>query len=34
MLYARNKWLIAHPESSEAKGGAYVGIEGVNVTLE
>ena len=34
MLYARNKWLIAHPDAPEASQGAYVGIEGVNVTLE
>ena len=27
-LWARNKWLLAHPESSEAADGAYVGLKG------
>ena len=33
MLLARNKWLIAHPDSPEAKMGAYVGLSGSNITL-
>ena len=33
LLWARNKWLIAHPDSSEAKDGAFVGINGVNIDL-
>ena len=33
-LTARNKWLLAHPESSEAKGGALVGLKGVNIDLD
>lgn len=33
MLWMTNKWLIAHKDTSEAKAGAYVGIEGENVTL-
>ncbi|MBO4389771.1 MAG: DUF4867 family protein [Lachnospiraceae bacterium] len=33
LLWARNKWLIAHPESSEAKQGAYVGITGENISI-
>ena len=33
MLWARNKWLLAHPSSSEAKSGAYVGLTGENVDL-
>jgi len=33
LLWARNKWLIAHPESSEAKQGAFVGLSGVNIDL-
>jgi hypothetical protein len=33
MLWARNKWLLAHPSSSEAKAGAYVGLTGENVDL-
>ena len=32
-LWARNKWLLAHPESSEAKDGAYVGLKGVNIDI-
>jgi len=33
MLWARNKWLIAHPDASEAKQGAYVGLVGENITI-
>lgn len=33
ILTARNKWLLAHPESSEAKGGAKVGLCGVNIDI-
>lgn len=33
LLWARNKWLIAHPDSSEAKNGAFVGLTGVNINL-
>ncbi len=33
MLWARNKWLIAHPESSEAGQGAYVGLVGENIDI-
>lgn len=33
LLTARNKWLLAHPESSEAIGGAVVGLKGVNVDI-
>ena len=32
-LWARNKWLLAHPESSEAAQGAYVGLTGENIDL-
>lgn len=32
-LWARNKWLLAHPESSEAAQGAHVGLSGVNIDL-
>ena len=32
-LTARNKWLLAHPDSSEAKGGALVGLKGENIDL-
>ena len=33
MLWMRNKWLIAHPESSEAAAGAVVGLTGVNIDI-
>ena len=33
LLTMRNKWLIAHPESSEAKNGAFIGITGENIEL-
>jgi len=33
MLWARNKWLIAHPESSEAAQGAVVGLKGENIDI-
>ena len=32
-LLARNKWLLAHPESSEAVQGAYVGLCGENIDI-
>lgn len=32
-LWARNKWLIAHPDSAEAKQGAYIGLEGENLRV-
>lgn len=33
MLWAKNKWLLAHPSSNEAKSGAYVGLTGKNIDL-
>lgn len=33
LLWARNKWLIAHPDSSEAKAGAFVGLSGINIDI-
>ena len=33
LLWARNKWLIAHSESSEAASGAYVGLTGKNIDI-
>ncbi|MGN1021249.1 MAG: DUF4867 family protein [Aristaeellaceae bacterium] len=33
MLWARNKWLLAHAESDEAAQGAVVALEGVNVDI-
>ena len=32
-LTACNKWLLAHSESSEAKGGAKVGLAGENIDI-
>ena len=32
-LTAKNKWLLAHPESSEAGQGAYVGLTGENIDI-
>ena len=32
-LWARNKWLLAHPESSEAAAGAFVGLRGENIDI-
>lgn len=32
-LWARNKWLLSHPESGEAAAGAYVGITGENIDI-
>ncbi len=33
LLWARNKWLLAHPDSEEAKNGAYVGLTGTNIDI-
>lgn len=33
MCCGRNKWLLAHPESDEAKKGMYVGLSGDNLSL-
>ena len=32
-LTARNKWLLAHADSDEAKNGALVGLKGENIDL-
>lgn len=32
-LWACNKWLLAHPDSAEAKAGAYIGLAGENVHI-
>ena len=32
-MTARNKWLLAHPDSKEASEGAYVGLTGVNIDI-
>jgi len=33
LMTARNKWLLAHPDSDEAKNGAAVGLKGVNIDI-
>ena len=33
-MTARNKWLLAHPESKEAKNGAHIGLSGVNINIK
>ena len=32
-MRACNKWLLAHPESSQAKKGAYIGLVGKNIDI-
>jgi hypothetical protein len=34
LLFAANKWMIAHPGSGLQKDGAFVGLTGENITLE
>lgn len=34
LLWMRNKWLTCHPDSPQAKEGAFVGIVGENLTLK
>ena len=33
LLFANNKWLIAHPESGLDKDGAFIGLVGENLML-
>ena len=33
LLWMRNKWLTCHPDSPQAKNGAFVGISGENLDL-
>lgn len=33
LLWARNKWLIAHTEATEAQAGAFVGLDGENIDI-
>ncbi len=33
-MTARNKWLLAHPESNEAKNGAHIGLRGRNIDIK
>lgn len=34
LLWAKNKWVLAHPDSPLAKKGAYVGLTGENIDLK
>lgn len=34
LLWARNKWLVAHPDSAEAAQGAFAGLTGENLTVK
>ena len=34
LLWARNKWLLAHPGSAEAAQGAYIGLSGKNIDIK
>ena len=34
LLWARNKWLLAHPDSEEAKQGAHIGLTGKNIDIK
>jgi hypothetical protein len=34
LLFAVNKWLIAHPESGMGRDGAFLGLKGENITVE
>lgn len=33
LLWARNKWLLAHEDTDEARSGAHIGITGKNIDL-
>jgi len=33
-MTARNKWLLAHPESNQAKNGAHIGLSGDNIDIK
>lgn len=33
-LFMKDKWLLAHKDTSEAKNGAYIGIVGKNIDLD
>ena len=33
MLWACNKWLLAHPESKEAAAGAVQALTGINIDI-
>ncbi len=33
-MTACNKWLLAHPDSKEAKNGAHIGLSGLNIDIK
>jgi len=33
LLWACNKWMLAHPDSDEAKAGAWIGLIGSNIDI-
>ena len=33
LLFARNKWLLAHEDAPEAAQGAYIGLTGKNIDI-
>ena len=33
LLWAKNKWLLAHPASDEPAAGAYIGLAGENIDI-
>ena len=33
-MTARNKWLLAHPDSKEAGNGAHIGLRGLNIDIK
>lgn len=33
MCYGNNKWIMCHPDSSDAKNGIYQGLKGENITF-
>ncbi|MCD8086103.1 MAG: DUF4867 family protein [Clostridiales bacterium] len=33
LLWAANKWLLAHPDSDEASQGAHIGLTGINIDI-
>ncbi|MCF0228253.1 MAG: DUF4867 family protein, partial [Parasporobacterium sp.] len=33
-MTARNKWLLAHEDSDEARGGAHIGLKGINIDIK
>lgn len=34
LLFATNKWLLAHPDTNEAEQGAYIGLTGENLDIK